>query len=120
LLRLRPADVAKLGLLYLEDGRWEGRQVVPRSWVEDSTTPRVPTTEMADRYGCFWWTTHADDQPAYAGIGAGGQLLEVVPRRDLVVVVSTAYGLEAPSAAGVTEEPLLTLVDDVIAPRFRD
>jgi CubicO group peptidase (beta-lactamase class C family) len=119
LLRLRPEDVAKIGLLYLQGGVWDGRTVVDRAWTEAATTPRVPTTELADHYGYLWWTTEADDRPAYVGIGAGGQLLEVVPDRDLVVVVSSSYDLAAPSAAGVTDEPLLTLVDDVIAPRFR-
>jgi CubicO group peptidase (beta-lactamase class C family) len=119
LLRLRPVDVAKLGLLYLQDGRWKGRQLVPRDWVEASTTARVATTDMTNRYGYLWWLGTADGVPAYVGIGAGGQLLEVVPDRDLVVVVLSEYDLSAPSAAGVTDEPLLSLVDDVIAPRFR-
>jgi CubicO group peptidase (beta-lactamase class C family) len=40
-------------------------------------------------YGYFWWTTTADGEPAYAAIGYGGQLIEVVPNRRLIVVVSS-------------------------------
>jgi CubicO group peptidase (beta-lactamase class C family) len=82
-LRLRPDDLAKVGLLYLREGRWEGEQLVPRRWVEDSTTPRIEAGTLSDHYGYQWW---ADDSGYAMALGAGGQYLIVVPEQRLVVV----------------------------------
>jgi len=82
-LRLRPDDLAKLGLLYLREGRWEGDRLVPRRWVEDSTTPRIESRTLSDHYGYQWWV---DDSGYAMALGGGGQYLIVVPDQRLVVV----------------------------------
>jgi CubicO group peptidase (beta-lactamase class C family) len=88
-LSLRPRDMAKIGLLYLDGGRWNGQQVVPSSWVEASTRARVPADAGAD-YGYQWWRTgipvalrRAD---TYFASGFGGQAIHVFPELDMVVV----------------------------------
>jgi CubicO group peptidase (beta-lactamase class C family) len=83
-LTLLARDAVKLGQLYLQHGRWHGRQVVPRSWVEESTTPHV-IVRGAHGYGYGWWTRKKKDANAFAGIGYGGQILGVIPKLDLVV-----------------------------------
>jgi len=60
-LCLRPIDMAKVGWLYLEDGRWAGRQVVPKGWVRESTEARIIFSGGAG-YGFWWWTTPEDFQ----------------------------------------------------------
>jgi CubicO group peptidase (beta-lactamase class C family) len=82
---LTPRDMAKFGYLYLNDGQWEGRQVVPASWVRASTQQ----TNSA-RYGFFWWLDTFEGQPIYFAQGLGGQHIVVVPHLD-AVVVTTAY-----------------------------
>jgi CubicO group peptidase (beta-lactamase class C family) len=82
-LRLRPDDLAKLGLLYLREGRWEKEQLVPRRWVEDSTAPQIEAGTLSDHYGYQWWV---DDSGYVMALGAGGQYLIVVPEQRLVVV----------------------------------
>jgi CubicO group peptidase (beta-lactamase class C family) len=85
-----PRDLAKLGFLYLQDGRWQDRQLLPQGWAARAGEPGPATF-----YGRHWWTNRGDagerpwpDAPAdtIAGSGHWGQKLFVVPSRDLVVV----------------------------------
>jgi CubicO group peptidase (beta-lactamase class C family) len=97
--RLTPPDMMKFGQLYLNGGRWQGRQVVPEAWVRESTRSHVATelTE-AEGYGYEWWTTTAAGDAAFCAIGYGGQLIFVVPARQLVVVVSSDVDESNPSS----------------------
>ena len=77
-------DLAKFGELYLHDGRWAGRQVVPATWVDRST--RAATSFGRGRgYGYGWWTLTRNGLRLYAALGFGGQALIVVPKLDLIV-----------------------------------
>ncbi len=82
--RMSPLDLARLGLLYLRRGDWNGRQVIPASWVEDSTRAHVDTGRIGfyAGYGYMWWVG-AD---GYAAVGSDGQRMFVMPERGLVVV----------------------------------
>ncbi len=99
-LELTSRDLAKLGLLMLNRGRWEGRQIVPPEWIAEATRPqiRVPrSAEFAaltgayfvDQYGYYWWARPQADPPAFMAQGYGGQFLYVVPDLDLVAVITT-------------------------------
>ena len=79
---LKPRDMAKFGQLYLDNGRWDGRQVVSPAWVAKSTRPRVDATLFA-KYGYQWWHDAGD---YYAPVGFRGQFIFVVPRHNMVVV----------------------------------
>jgi CubicO group peptidase (beta-lactamase class C family) len=83
-------DFARLGLLYLHDGRWGDDQVVPEQWVRDSLTAS-PTSEGA--YGYQWWLDDLEGLPAdsFHAQGFDGQLIYVVPSLDLVVVRNGSY-----------------------------
>jgi CubicO group peptidase (beta-lactamase class C family) len=88
-LYLTPRDLAKLGFLFLHGGVWNGRQVVPAAWVEQSTRWSIDTHWHAPGYGFQWWALAGKDgaaPEAYAAIGYGGQYLIVVPRLDLIAV----------------------------------
>ena len=82
-LRLRARDLAKFGLLYLHDGRWEDRQIIPERWVEASWTRHVRAGTLAPFYGYQWWL---DDQGTAMALGYRGQYLIVAPDQNLVVV----------------------------------
>jgi CubicO group peptidase (beta-lactamase class C family) len=87
-LRLTARDLAKLGYLYLHRGRWHGTQILPAAWVDTSTAEHIHLqTPPFIGYGYFWWRLRVAQQAAYAALGAGGQVLLVVPDRDLVAVV---------------------------------
>ena len=89
-LKLRPADMLKLGVLYLHDGRWHGKQVVPAAWVRASTTRQVtvPTFGVTHAYGYECRVGPLAGHPAFQARGSGGQEIAVVPALDLVFVLS--------------------------------
>jgi len=115
-LRLRAQDLARIGLMYLNDGRWQGQQVVPEEWIREATRAHVEASgeRQTGEYGYLWWVTTADGAPAFAAIGSGGQILEVVPSRGLVVVLQS----ESDGRGGPTAR-MLHIVDSLIAPSFR-
>ena len=90
-LKISAPDMAKIGQLMLAGGRWDEKQIVPAQWVTESTRAHVSTGGYGvggDDYGYHWWVTTADGHDAFAAAGFGGQLIEVVPDLDLVVVIS--------------------------------
>lgn len=88
-LRLRPRDLARIGRLVLDGGRWEGRQVVPEAWVHTLLAP----CKSGEEFGHHWWIGSVwvrGKQVAWHGaLGNGGQRLFVVPTLDLVVVTTS-------------------------------
>ena len=86
-LHLYPADAARLGYLFLNGGKWEGRQVVSTEWVEQAAAKQVEAGE--DDYGYGWWTSPG----SYMAVGRGGQIVRVYPSVQ-VVVVATASDLD--------------------------
>ncbi len=89
-LRLTTGDMAKFGYLYLNEGRWNGQQIVPAAWVRDSTTSRYPTFETYYgnlAYGYQWWIIPWAGY--YSAIGAHGQYIFVLPKQDMVVVFTS-------------------------------
>jgi CubicO group peptidase (beta-lactamase class C family) len=73
------SDLARIGQLMLSEGRWNGTQIVPASWIERSTTP----TEATPNYGFLWWIDQKRGN--YAATGSLDNLCIVVPELDLVV-----------------------------------
>jgi CubicO group peptidase (beta-lactamase class C family) len=82
-------DLARFGVLFLQKGRWDKRQVVPAAWVEESTTPH--TRFSSGGFGYMWWTI----KEGYYASGWGGQVLMVLPKRKLVVVNQVDTGSAA-------------------------
>jgi len=93
-LNARAIDVAKLGRLYLHDGRWRGRQILPPGWARQSTSPPVGQPHMHTIYGkpglyykYMWWGYQwANGHHDFLAIGELGQFLYVVPERDLIIL----------------------------------
>jgi CubicO group peptidase (beta-lactamase class C family) len=87
-LRLRPRDLARIGQLVLDGGRWRGAQIVPADWLEQSFRTQAKVNDVVD-YGYHWWLgpRPASGQRWVAGIGNGGQRLAIMRRLDLVLVV---------------------------------
>lgn len=97
--KLSARDLARFGQLYLDRGRWQGRQIVPADWIAESATPRSSAGwgGPMDSFGFLWWMPPAafpaNMPPALKGSftanGAGGNKLTVIPALGAVLVVRT-------------------------------
>ena len=89
-LYIRPRDLAKVGQLVLDNGRWQGRQIVSENWVKVSTQFQTKARHGFN-YGYQWWlgsARYAERQlKIIFGSGTGGQKLYIIPELDMVVVV---------------------------------
>jgi CubicO group peptidase (beta-lactamase class C family) len=97
-LFLRTEDVAKLGQLYLQKGKWEGKQLISQEWVKQATSKQVPNereshagigADWKQGYGFQFWQCRHN---AYRGDGAGGQFCVVMPDQDMVIAITAATG----------------------------
>ena len=98
-LYLSAEDLAKIGLLYLRDGQWEGTRILPTGWVRSSTTSHATGLAGGWGYGYQWWITTRGGAEIWAGRGFGGQMLIVIPSRDIVAVVYSWNVFGAPARA---------------------
>jgi len=90
-LRLRPIDMQKLGVLYLRGGRWNGKQLVPKAWVDASFTPWISSRQgIAPNYGWGWWTQRFNGKVAHLANGWKGQRIAIFPAEELVVTMTGA------------------------------
>lgn len=89
-MALRPRDLLKIGVLYLDGGRWAGEQLVPETWIAESWRPvfRSPWNGMG--YGHLWWASDWAGEDVHSAWGYGGQFLVVVPRLDLAIVATSS------------------------------
>jgi CubicO group peptidase (beta-lactamase class C family) len=93
-IRMSARDLARFALLYLNNGRWQDRQIVSAQWVHDSTQS-YSATGFGPGYGYLWWTGFLDDDLAptvrlppgtYFAAGDAGQFAFIIPADDLIVV----------------------------------
>jgi CubicO group peptidase (beta-lactamase class C family) len=91
-LRLRSRDLAKIGVLVADSGRWNGRQVIGAKWIDALTRTRFQTGMPLSGYGDLWWTgelaTGHGSEPVIVANGWGSQFVIVFPRLDLTVVTT--------------------------------
>lgn len=83
-------DLARFGLLYLQDGMWDGQRLISEDWIRFVRTPAPATGKTGNFYGGHWWLVPDDrmDVPrdAYSTAGNRGQYVIVIPSRDIVIV----------------------------------
>jgi CubicO group peptidase (beta-lactamase class C family) len=90
-LRLRAVDMARLGMLALQDGSWEGKQVVPAAWVKSMTTG-----QSTPFFGYYWWVNNiveggveGGSQLEFDTMGFKGQNIVVLPKYNAVVTMTS-------------------------------
>jgi len=84
-LFLSPEDMARIGYLYLHDGSWDGKQIIPSSWVDRARAGPVTAT-FGYHYANLWWSY--PEKGAYMARGRHSQLIVVLPKLDIVAVMT--------------------------------
>lgn len=118
-LRLKTEDMAKFGQLYLQKGKWNGKQVLPEAWIEEATSFKIknaPDTavtlkaasEWAQGYCYQFWRCRHN---AFRADGAFGQYIIVMPEQDAVIAITS----ETPDM-----QSILNLVWDNLLPSIQD
>jgi CubicO group peptidase (beta-lactamase class C family) len=85
---LYPRDVAKIGYLYLNQGKWNGKQIVPAAWVAMSTAPHPADRNGPGGLGYEWGASNGPNGRQFGASGRGGQSLVVWPDLDTIVVIT--------------------------------
>lgn len=89
-LNMTTRDYARLGQMYLQDGRWNGRQIVPADWVRASTVASAPTDAGATQYGYQWWLPADARDGEFFARGIYGQYIYVNRPLGVVIAVNAA------------------------------
>ncbi len=122
----RGRDWARLGLLYLQDGVWQGKRLLPEGFVDFVRTPAPAWAneegqESVPRYGGMWWlnTTGNWNAPtdAYYAAGAGGQSTLVIPSREIVIARLTDYDASVPNVSKAKTNVAVAAILEAIVPR---
>ena len=112
-LGLSARDLAKLGFLYLNNGYWNGRNIVSESWVNESTSQQIQAVSHPIYgkfgYGYQWWVKKVDGCNSFRAWGRRGQFIVVVPELDLVIAVTSNPVLPHPPTS-IHYNPLFDLV----------
>ena len=112
-LYVRTEDIAKFGQLYLQQGEWNGKPLLPQSWIQQATSKQVsngsdPTKDWDQGYGFqFWRCRHG----AYRGDGKDGQLCIVLPEQDAVIAI-TANTRDMQGELNIVWDKLLPAFND--------
>ncbi|MEZ4671179.1 MAG: serine hydrolase [Anaerolineae bacterium] len=95
-LQLTTRDMAKFGYLFLNDGKWNGQQIIPADYAKAAISPQTETGWQDTSYGYMWW--YADSIKAPLALGSGGQYIRLDPERNIIAVVTGGFteALRAP------------------------
>jgi CubicO group peptidase (beta-lactamase class C family) len=115
-ISLTSQEMAKVGYLYLNDGMWDGQQIVSADWVEQSTSSQVDGIDgigfqsspiPIDSYGYFWWVNA--EAGYYMAWGIGSQLIVVFPEKNIVLVTTSNPSRPNRSLTDALEEYIIPL-----------
>ncbi len=118
-LSLSPRDLAKIGLLVLNKGKWDGKQIVSEDWIRESTSQKIPKDQTNKKYdyGYLWWKTEFKVRQKNASVimgwGVGGNFLFIAPEKNIICVI-TAGNYNQPQEANNS----LKLFQEDILPAF--
>jgi len=114
-LGLSARDLAKFGFLYLNNGYWNGQSIISEHWVKESTRQRMFAHEMygPTYYGYQWWIKEVDGCFSYRAWGRRGQFIVVIPKHDMVIVVTSETTQPHPPTS-IHYSPLFDIVADAV------
>jgi len=110
-LFITPADMAKIGQLYLNGGICDGKQIILAEWIAESTKVHSRWDELNLSYGYLWWIID-ENEHSYAAIGDGGNVIYVNGAKNLVVAIASLFK--------PTAKDRIELIKKYIEPIFED
>jgi CubicO group peptidase (beta-lactamase class C family) len=111
-LRLRAVDMAKVGMLALSGGRWEGQQLVSQAWMRTMTAP-----SSAPFYGFYWWLNDiVATEPEVHAMGFKGQFIVALPERNAVVVMTSMLPIEGGLRESKNVLAIRRMMNDFVLP----
>ena len=108
-LTLTPMDMAKIGQLYLAGGIWQGKQILPDWWIEESTKEHSRWESLS--YGYLWWVID-EKEKIYAAMGDGGNVIYVNTKKNIVISIASLF---VPRA-----KDRIKLIKEYIEPMFEN
>lgn len=114
---LSTRDMARLGYLMLRKGNWNGKQIIPESWVDKTTTLVSKTDEFGlfKGYSYMWWLYIDSEyellEGAYTAAGAWGQYITIIPKLDMVIAHKTKSVYERRTPIPVYDQFLIRLIE---------
>ncbi|MFC4098134.1 serine hydrolase domain-containing protein [Paenibacillus xanthanilyticus] len=105
-LTLTPRDMARFGLLYLNQGRWGDAQILSPAWIDASTAVN------AHGYGYLWWVREEDGRRAFMALGDGGSAICCLPDYGIVVAITSEFMPQPRDRWGLIKEHILPAVAD--------
>ena len=91
---MRPRDMLKVGITYLDNGVWDGAQVIPTNWVNEVSTVQV--NGFAGDYSYFFWMRQLNGVNYISADGDGGQYINIFPDQNMVIVMTQGNYLGYP------------------------
>lgn len=104
-LTITPRDMARFGFLYLNRGKWNDKQIISETWIDESTALN------SNKYGYLWWLREDGGTFTYSALGSGGNVIGCIPGKDLVVAIASKI-------VGKPRDPWL-LLDECIIPAIK-
>lgn len=115
-LAMGSRDLLKLGQLYLDQGKWEGKAIVSEDWVRRSTTPHAKIEYGPGfDFGYLWWMSEFGGEKAYYMTGTGGNKVVVVPSLALVAVLTSTFY----NGGGKAHNQTAQLMEEYIIPHVK-
>ncbi|AYV57441.1 class C beta-lactamase-related serine hydrolase [Leptospira kmetyi] len=99
-LRLKPVDMLKLGILYLDNGNYRGKKILKPEWIKQALQPGA-----GQNYGYQLWTHQFEGKKTFMANGKGSQFVYVIPHRRMVIVTTSA----------IWDKPISFLLDKILA-----
>ncbi len=113
-MSLSPSDMLKLGQMILNEGQFDGEQIISKEWITDSFKTYTYSNYNPYGYGYQWWNTRTGAYTTFFAWGHGGQYIMMIPELDAVVVITSSVTNE--SRRRTYKRPIFLLVEDHIIP----
>jgi CubicO group peptidase (beta-lactamase class C family) len=117
-MAMKPSDLLKIGQMLIDDGIWEGQQIISKEWIVDSFKTYTYSNYNPYGYGYQWWNKETAGYTTFFAWGHGGQYIMMIPELDAVVVMTSS--VTNASRRRTYKRPVFVLLEDHIIPFLED